>query len=84
MTDPRNNPNDPRIDDPTEHDSEHLQEAIRDTLTPHAVAAIVAYLRPASSGDTDVDREVAWFAQQLIELLGGPRGYTRLIEELGL
>ena len=82
--DPRNHPNDTRIDDPIEHDSQRLQEAIRDTLTPHAVAAIVAYLQPARSGDADVDRELQWFTAQLIELLGGPDGYNRLIEELGL
>ncbi len=84
MADPRNDPNDPRIDDPTDDDSQRLQEAIRDTLTPHAVAAIAAHLQPARSGDPDVDREVAWFTAQLIELLGGPQGYNGLIEEIGL
>ncbi len=61
-----------------------LANAIRDSISPEAVAAIVAYLQPAQTNDPEVDRQVQWFAERLIETLGGPEQQSRLAEELGL
>lgn len=44
-----------------------LATAIRDNLSPQAVAAIVAYLQPVSTRDPQVNGEVAWFSEQLVE-----------------
>jgi len=63
---------------------ETMQDAIRDQLSPHAVAAIVSYLQPVSTKDSAVNKEVAWFSERLVELLGGYEQQSRLAEELGL
>ena len=64
--------------------SEMLTDAIRENLSPHAVAAIAAYLQPAHTNNSTVDREVQWFTEQLAQTLGGPDQQNRLAEELGL
>ena len=61
-----------------------LQEAIKDHFTPEAVAAIAAYLEPACCGDETVDRQIRWFVDQLVELLGGEEFFRQTCEELGL
>ena len=63
---------------------ELLAEAIRETLSPEAVAAIVAYLQPAKTNDESVNRELGWFALELVDLLGGYDEQSQLAEELGL
>lgn len=63
---------------------EMLIDAIRDNLSPEAVAAIVSWLQPARTNDQNVDREVRWFAKQLAQALGGWDQQNRLAEELGL
>jgi hypothetical protein len=63
---------------------ELLVDALRENLSPHAVAAIVAYLQPARTNNPDVDHQVQWFADQLVELVGGSEHQARLAEELGL
>ena len=67
-----------------ENDEQELFEAVREQLSPEAVAAIVAYLQPARTNNPDVDRQVHWFAGQLIELLGGGDQQNTLAESLGL
>ena len=64
--------------------AEVVQEVLRDNLSPEAVAAIVSYLQPVSTRDSAVNKEVAWFSEQLVELLGGYEQQTRLANELGL
>lgn len=66
-----------------ENDEGELFDAIREQLSPHAVAAIVAYLQPARTNNPEVDRQVAWFAEQLMQMLGVEQ-FNKLIEELGL
>jgi len=61
-----------------------LADAVRDNLSPKAVATVVSYLRTASTNDADVDAQVAWFAEQLVEALGGYEAQNRLAEEVGL
>jgi len=66
------------------NDEQDLFDAVREQLGPHAVAAIVAYLQPVHTNDANVDRQVQWFADQLVELVGGSEHQARLAEELGL
>ncbi len=66
-------------------DESELSENLREQLSPHAVAAIVAYLQPAmSSRNAEVNRELDWFSDVLVQLLGGPESYQRITDELGL
>jgi len=61
-----------------------LVDALRDNLSPEAVAAIASWLQPARTNDENVDREVRWFGEQLAQALGGWDQQSRLAEELGL
>ncbi len=62
---------------------EVVQEVMRDNLSPQAVAAIAAHLHGlVSTKDAKVNREVAWFTEQLLEMLG--EQYNALCEEIGL
>jgi hypothetical protein len=63
---------------------ELLIDALRENLSPEAVAAIASWLQPARTNDQNVDREVRWFAEQLALALGGWDQQSRLAEELGL
>lgn len=64
--------------------SASLVDALRDNLSPEAVAAIASWLQPARTSDENVDREVRWFTEQLAQALGGWDQQSRLAEELGL
>ena len=70
-------PQDPRPED-------LLTDALRENLSPHAVAAIAAYLQPVRTADPQVDRQVRWFAEMLTEAVGGEDELNRLCEEVGL
>jgi len=61
-----------------------LVDAMRDNLSPKAVATIVAFLQPVQTNDHDVDEQVRWFAERLVEALGGYEAQNRLAEEVGL
>lgn len=74
-----------------------LRDVIRDHLSPHAVAAIAAYLgvpaathrggvplHPVRTTDAEASRQIRWFADQLTELVGGPEARDRLAKEVGL
>jgi len=67
-----------------ENEESELFAAIREELSPGAVAAIVAYLQPVATKDPNVNREIEWFADQLVEILGGGEAQNRIVEELGL
>ena len=73
-----------RVTVPEAIDEQVLFDALRDNLSPHAVAAVVSCLRINRTNNSDVDRQVHWFAEELVKLLGGPEQQTRLAEELGL
>jgi len=64
--------------------AEVLRDVLRDSLSPHAVAAIAAYLQPVRTMDTEVVRQVTWFAELLTEVVGGDEAMNRLCEEVGL
>ena len=61
-----------------------LTDALRENLSPHAVAAIAAYLQPVRTTDPKVDRQVCWFAELLARTVGGDDELNRLCEEVGL
>ena len=65
-------------------DDERLAEALRDALSPEAVAAIAACLRCARTDDASVDRQVEWFRGQLVAMLGGRDEHARLAAGSGL
>jgi hypothetical protein len=67
-----------------ENDESELFEAVREQLSPHAVASIVSHLQGAQTNNHDVDRQVHWFTEELVKLLGGYKQQARLAEELGL
>ena len=81
-----------RVTIPERHDTvaysgdaaEVLRDVLKDNLSPLAVAAIASCLQTNRTNDQDVDRQVAWFAEQLRQLLGGDEQQSRLAEELGL
>jgi len=64
--------------------SNPMQEAIRDALSPDAVALAASYLLTARCDDEEVDLEVRWFAEQLIELLGGDETFSQTCKGIGL
>jgi len=75
---------DAEADEPAGIDEQDLFDALKDNLSPRAVAAIVAYLQPAKTKDKAVNHELEWFASRLTELVGGPEQQGRLAEEVGL
>jgi len=70
-------PEDPKPED-------MLNDALRENLSPHAVAAIAAFCQTATTQRADVDRQIRWFADHLVELVGGGDEHNRLCEEVGL
>ena len=65
-------------------DEQVLFDALQDNLSPQAVAAVVAYLQPAKTDNTEVNRQLRWLAERLTELVGGSDESARLTDELGL
>jgi len=63
---------------------EMLIDAMKDNLSPHAVAAIAGYLQPVRTMEAEVVRQVRWFAELLTEVVGGEDELNRLCEEVGL
>lgn len=68
---------------PQGHDEAELFEHIREQLSPETVAAIAAWLQPASTNNPEVDRQMQWLIDKLIEMLGADQ-YNALCEDLGL
>jgi len=71
-------------------DQEAFEKAIRDNLSPEAVATAIVALREFTSGNQPTDaralaalRQVEWFADTLTETLGVEE-HQRLMEELAL
>ena len=70
--------------EPAGIDEQDLFDALKDNLSPQAVAAIVAYLQPARTSNAEVNRQLRWLAERLTDLVGGPEQLDRLTDELGL
>ena len=69
-------------DDPTP--DQLLVDALRDNLSPEAVAAIHAWLQPARTRHTGVNVELEWFRTLLRNTVGGTDAMNRLTDEVGL
>jgi len=61
-----------------------LQRCIQDALSPEAVSLAASYLLTARCDDEEVDLEVRWFAEQLIELLGGDEVFSQTCKGIGI
>jgi len=60
-----------------------LRDVLRDNLSPQAVAVIAGHLHGLVNTKSDaVNREVAWFTEQLLDMVGDQ--YNALCEEVGL
>ena len=64
--------------------STQMQEAIRDALSPDAVGLAASFMLTARCDDEEVNLEVRWFAEQLVELLGGDEAFSRTCKGIGL
>jgi hypothetical protein len=79
-----------RVTVPEDDQGNHLGDALKDSLGPEAVAAIATIiLSRINGGDTPtrnrrVNKELNWFGQELVDLVGGPEECHRLTEEIGL
>jgi len=82
-----------RVTVPDAIDEEVLFDAIKDNLSPQAVAAIVAFLQSQRYGplnpdeptaSAEVNAQVAWFVERLAEMVGGDEQVKQLLEEVGL
>ena len=63
--------------------TECLAAAIKDTLSPEAVAAIAAHLGTVTTKKKSVNGEAEWFRSFLVDLLGVEQ-YDATCDELGL
>jgi len=70
---------------PKTYDARILTDAIKDSLSPKAAAAMGCFLLDVKLpiGDDDVWRELNWFAEEIIDVLGEGE-FTRLCDEMGL
>ncbi len=66
------------------YEATDLRNAIREEMSPQTVAAIIAHLQAAHAKNPEVNREMHWFKDQLIELLGGGEHLGVLMDEAGV
>ncbi len=64
--------------------AEAMVEAIKENLSPAAVATIIAYLQPVRVKDKQVQRSVEWFSEQLTKAVGGNAALNQLMDEVRL
>ena len=67
---------------PDEEDA--LMDAIKDSMSPAAVAAIIVALDPARVKDKDLRAQVTWYKNDLLGAVGGRVGLKVLMDENGL
>jgi hypothetical protein len=65
-------------------DVQVLLDALRENFTPQAIAAMAAYLQGPDTKDAAVNRELEWFGNELVKLVGGNAMFTELMNEIGL
>lgn len=80
------------------HNEIELINAIKECISPEAVAVIHAYLEPSTAlpirtditkrtvtvDDDTINRQVEWFSKMLIKLVGGEKEMARLIEDVDI
>ena len=69
-------------EDPEPEDA--LIDAIKDSMSPAAVAAIIIALDPARVKDKELSAHVTWFKNDLLVAVGGRVGLKALVDENGL
>ena len=65
---------------------QELIDALQEQLSPHAIALIAAKCQPRygkGEAGEKAEREIAWFTEMLIEMLGTSE-YHALCDELGV
>ena len=69
---------------PLRHETteKRLADVLAEAVGPHAVAAMSRVVQAIRTGDVGVDGEVQWFAEQMMEAVGGPEARDRLLAEL--
>lgn len=69
-----------------EHDMQDALNAIADEISPEAVALIATRANRSRQStvcrDSEVERQVQWFAECLIERLGGKKMCARILRDL--
>lgn len=66
-------------------DEEKIQTAIREAMSPQAVALAIAHLQAATcSKNKQAVKEVAWLVEVLTNTAGGPDAVNALYEEIGV
>jgi len=65
-------------------DKEILEETMRNTLSPEAVAALAWGVRRTITNDKRVQRQLDWFATILENMVGGSIEHQKACNELGL
>jgi len=71
-----------QIDDPEREDAQMIEEAMQNTLTPEAVAAIAGAVKRMVTVDANVNEQIQWFAHTLANIVGGWTEQRRMAEEL--
>jgi hypothetical protein len=71
-----------------ENDSaeDHLDDALKENLSPEAVATLVNAIRVHLNGrrtNREVRHQLAWLADRLVKLVGGEQAYHDLLKEAG-
>jgi len=62
--------------------SEVLRDVLRDSLSPEAVAIVAACVDSEVVKDAKVAREVAWFRELLVKMVGSEEDIDRVCAEL--
>ena len=65
-------------------EAEALKNAIREEMTPQAIALTIAYLQGAKAPHQSATTEVGWLCDRLTELVGGPKMLSKLFDEIGV
>ncbi|MCK4626269.1 MAG: hypothetical protein KAV00_13205 [Phycisphaerae bacterium] len=74
-----------RVTVPPNTDAENdIADAMQDNFGPGSLAAIAAFLDAATTKNDEVNRQIAWFVEQLIKMVGGDAAMNRLCDEVGL
>ena len=75
-----------RVTVPENDDANALGEAIKDNLSPAAVATLANAVRVQVNGrrtNPEVRRQLDWLANRLVTMLGGEEAYHDLLKEAG-
>jgi hypothetical protein len=75
-----------RVTVPENDEAKALGEAIKDNLSPEAVATLANAVRVHVNGrrtNPEVRRQLDWLANRLVTMLGGENAYHDLLKEAG-